>query len=109
PPLLETVRERIASSPILRERVTLLGAWPRERMEMLFRAADLFLQTSHREASGRSLIEAMACGAAPAVTDIPAWRRIVGHAGSLTPVGDASSLADAIVAWANRDPNGRRA
>ena len=68
-----------------------------------FRAADFYLQTSHREAAGFSLLEALACGATPLVTDIPATRRIVGDVGSLTPVGDSRSLSDALVAWAGRD------
>jgi glycosyltransferase involved in cell wall biosynthesis len=49
------------------------------------------------------VIEAMACGTTPLVTDIPSMRAIVGDAGSLTPVGNASALADAIVAWSARD------
>ena len=67
------------------------------------RAADFFLQTSHREASGRSLLEAMSCGLVPLVTDIPAWRRIVGSVGSLTPVGNATMFANAMIEWAGRD------
>jgi glycosyltransferase involved in cell wall biosynthesis len=49
------------------------------------------------------VLEALACGATPLVTDIPSLRRIVGDAGSLTPVGDAGALAGAMVAWAGRD------
>ena len=102
-PLLDVVNHRIALSPALAERVILLGARPHEEMELRFRAADFYLQTSHREASGFSLLEALACGATPLVTDIPATRQIVGRVGSLTPVGDSRSLGDAIVAWAARD------
>jgi glycosyltransferase involved in cell wall biosynthesis len=71
-------------------------------MEARYRAADFFVQTSHREGSGYSLLEAMACAAVPLVTDIPAARRIVGDTGSLTPVGDVDALAAAIVTWAER-------
>jgi glycosyltransferase involved in cell wall biosynthesis len=79
-------------------------------MELRFRAADFYLQTSHREGSGFSLLEALACGATPLVTDIPATRQIIGTVGSLTSVGDSRSLGDAIVAWAARDrPMLRRA
>ena len=102
-PLLAAVQERIAHSAVLRERVVMLGTRPHDELEMRFRAADFFVQTSHREGSGYSLLEAMACGTTPLVTDIPAMRAIVGGAGSLTPVGDASALAEAIVAWAARD------
>jgi glycosyltransferase involved in cell wall biosynthesis len=102
-PLLDLVKQRIASSLVLADRVTLLGARPHEELELRFRAADFYLQTSHREASGFSLLEALACGVTPLVTDIPATRQIVGPVGSLTPVGDSRSLGDAIVAWAARD------
>lgn len=107
-PLLDAVRRRIDESPVLRERVTLLGTRPHEDMEAHFRAADLFVQTSHREGCGYSILEALACGTPPLVTDIPSSRRIVGNAGSLTPVGDAPALAHAIVSGASRDPLQRR-
>jgi glycosyltransferase involved in cell wall biosynthesis len=101
-PLLDVVRRRVAESPALRGRVRLLGTRPHAEMELRFRAADFFVQTSHREGSGYALLEALACGAVPLVTDIPAARRIVGAAGSLTPVGDAAALGEAMVAWAER-------
>ena len=108
-PLLDAVQRRIADSPVLRERVVLLGTRPHEELELRFRAADFFIQTSHREGSGYSLLEALACGTTPLVTNIPAMRQIVGRAGSLTPVGDAGALAEAIVQWASRDAASRRA
>ena len=99
--LINDVRHRIAGSPLLSERVTLLGAQDHEHMEYLYRAADLFVQASHFEASGFSALEAMACGTPALLTDIPSFRRIVnnGKAGSLTPVGDSVALADAMIRW----------
>ncbi|MGH7616130.1 MAG: glycosyltransferase family 4 protein [Gemmatimonadaceae bacterium] len=102
-PLLHLVHARIAASEVLRERVTLLGARPHDEIERLLRAADFYIQTSHREGSGYSLLEALSCGTPPVATDIPATRFIVGDAGSLTPVGDARAMADALVALAGRD------
>ena len=108
-PLLDVVQRRIAASAVLRERVVLLGTRPHQELEHRFRAAAFFVQTSHREGSGYSLIEALACGTTPLVTDIPSARRIVGEAGSLSPVGDARSLAEAMVVWASRDVSVLRA
>jgi glycosyltransferase involved in cell wall biosynthesis len=102
-PLLSDVRRRIARAPLLSERVILVGERPHAEMEARFRAADFYVQCSHREGSGYSLLEALACGATPLVTDIPPWRRIVGTAGSLTPVGDARELGRAMIAWTARD------
>ena len=109
-PLLDDVRDRIRCSAVLSQRVTLLGQRPHVEMELRFRAADFFIQTSHREASGFSLLEALSCGTTPIVTDIPAARVIVNGAGSLTPVGDAPALARAMIDWSKRDrANLRRA
>lgn len=102
-PLLDDVRRRIASSPRLSERVTLVGERPHMEMEARYRSADFFVQTSHREAASYSLLEALACGTTPLVTDIPPSRRIVGKSGSLTSVGNAHALGQAMIAWAARD------
>jgi glycosyltransferase involved in cell wall biosynthesis len=102
-PMLDVVRARIDASPALRSRVTLLGRREHAEMQSLHRAANFFVQTSHREGCGYSLLEAMSCGTIPIVTDIPAARFIVGKTGSLTPVGDAAAMADALVSWAARD------
>jgi len=108
-PLLDDVERRIAASAILRERVTLLGRCTHAEMEAHYRAADLFVQPSHREGCSYSTIEALACGVAPVVGDIPSMRKIVGDAGALVPPGDATALAAAIVEVAMRDPAARRA
>jgi glycosyltransferase involved in cell wall biosynthesis len=108
-PLLDVVRRRIASSPVLRDRVVLLGARSHGEIEQLLRAADFFVQSSRFEGSGYALLEALSCGTPALVTDIPPVRRIVGDAGSLTPVGDSAALADAMVAWSTRDRPALRA
>lgn len=108
-PLLEQVERRTADSKVLRNRVFLVGLRPHAEMEDHFRAADLFVQPSHREGCSYSTIEALACGVTPLVSDIPSMRRIVGDAGALVPVGDAHALAAAMLDWAARDSDARRA
>jgi glycosyltransferase involved in cell wall biosynthesis len=105
-PRLEQVQARLAADPLLRDRVHLLGRVPHERVQELMRAADLFVHGSHRESSSFSLIEAMACGLAPVVTDIPSLRALTGggKVGALWTCGDAQSLAKAL-----RDVAGRPA
>ena len=99
-PLLRAVRKRINADPRLRGRVRLLGRVPHDRIELLMRAADLFVLGSHHEGSGYSLIEALACGLPPVVTDIPSFRTLTGEgrAGALWPCGDPRALSDAVQA-----------
>jgi glycosyltransferase involved in cell wall biosynthesis len=101
-PLLETVQRQIATDPELQARVTLLGPQPYSHIEKLLQAADMLIQCSHSEGSGYAVIEAMACGTVPIVTQIPSFRELTGNgqAGGLSPVGDAGAMAESIVRWA---------
>lgn len=97
-PLLPQIERLLASESELRERTTLVGRVPHERVEQLMRAADLFVLGSHREGSGYALIEALACGLPPVVTDIPSFRALTGRGavGALWPCGDAAAFAAAL-------------
>jgi glycosyltransferase involved in cell wall biosynthesis len=99
-PLLGEVQRRIAQDSRLRNRVRLLGRVPHETIEQMMRAADLFVLGSHQEGSGYSVIEALACGLPPIVTDIPSFRYLTGGgaAGALWPCGDSKALCEALVA-----------
>ncbi len=113
--LLPAVRARLAESPTLAERVELRGFVPYEKIASYFSAADLFVLGSWREGSGYALIEALTCGAAPVVTDIPSFRALTLDAarngdgagttpyGALWPPGDADALAAALVEVGRRD------
>lgn len=98
-PLMPQVQQRIANDARLSGRVHLLGAQPHARIELLMNAADFLVQASHREGSGYALIEALACGLPPVVTDIPSFRALTGRGavGWLWPCGDGEALANAIV------------
>jgi glycosyltransferase involved in cell wall biosynthesis len=98
-PLMDEVRDEIARSPSLVERVHLLGAVPHERIEHLMRAADLFVLGSHREGSGVSLIESLAVGLTPAVSDIPSFRAITGQGavGAVWKCGDSQAFSRALL------------
>lgn len=107
-PLLGEVQSRIAQDSRLRSRVRLLGRVSHETIEQLMQAADLFVLGSHQEGSGYSLIEALACGLPPIVTDIPSFRHLTGGGavGALWPCGDSQALREALVA-ARFDPGTR--
>jgi glycosyltransferase involved in cell wall biosynthesis len=96
---------------MLSPRVRLLGKVPHARIEQLMRAADLFVLGSHSEGSGYAVLEALACGLPPAVTDIPAFRSLIGTGGTvgrLWPCGDPGRLSDAIVSLASQPQPLRR-
>jgi glycosyltransferase involved in cell wall biosynthesis len=97
-PLLAAVETRIGRDRTLRDRVHLLGRVAHERVEQLMRAADLFVLGSHREGGSSALVEAMATGLTPVVTDIPSSRALTGGGaiGALWPCGDSVALRAAL-------------
>jgi glycosyltransferase involved in cell wall biosynthesis len=99
-PLLGEVQARIARDPQLAGRVHLLGTVAHAQVEALMRAADLFVSGSLAESCGYAVLEALACGVTPVVTDIPSFRALIGGSGigHLWACGDATQLADALVA-----------
>lgn len=104
-PLRSEVRSRIDSDSRLRGRVHLLGRVPHPKIQLLMQAADLFVLGSHREGSGYSLLEALACGLPPVVTDIPSFRSLTGQAsvGRLWSQGDARSLCSSLLSISSQD------
>ncbi|WP_198651482.1 glycosyltransferase family 4 protein [Dyella sp. C11] len=96
-PLLDQVRRRIEGDARLVDRVHLLGKVPHPHVQSLMRAADIFVSGSHAESCGYALLEAMACGVMPVVTNIPSFRALVGNVGRLWERGDASALARTMV------------
>ena len=74
--------------------VELSGKIKHSELNAYYNSADYFVSGSHYESSGYSLIEAMACGVIPIVTDIPSFRVITGNgtAGGLWIKGNADSF-----------------
>ena len=108
--LRSAVERRVAASRALAGRVHLRGWVAHERMAAFYSAADLFVLGSHREGSGYALLEAMACGAAPVVTDIPSFRVITGNGavGRVWHPSDADACASALVRVASADRDVQR-
>jgi glycosyltransferase involved in cell wall biosynthesis len=108
--LIGSMRARIEHSEALRGRVRLVGSVPHHRVTAYLSAADLFVVGSHHEGSGYALIEALACGVPPAITDIPSFRLLTdgGAVGALWQPGDAAGCATAMISLALRDPDGER-
>ncbi|MFZ0816445.1 MAG: glycosyltransferase family 4 protein [Candidatus Sulfotelmatobacter sp.] len=98
--MLPAIRERIAASKTLSEAVTLLGRVEHSRLEDIYNSSDYFVLGSHREGSGFSLAEAMACGVVPVVTDIPSFRAMTddGRIGACWQPGSPEDFADKFLA-----------
>ena len=90
--LLPEIKELINGSKLLKNAVKLIGKIPHDQLEHWNSAADFFLSGSHREAAGFALIESMACGCIPIVTDIPPFRKITGDYGFLFEKDNPDSL-----------------
>lgn len=83
----------------LSDRVTFLGGYAAAELPGLLAAADVYVSTSLWDGTSQSLLEAMAAGAYPVVTDCAAnseWLR-GGEDGLLVPSDDAPALAGALV------------
>ena len=98
-PLLADVQRHLAGNSRLRDKVHLLGKVSHERIEQLMRAADLFVSGSHREGSGFSVIEALACGLPAVITSIPSFRALTaqGKVGASWKCDDATALSEALL------------
>jgi glycosyltransferase involved in cell wall biosynthesis len=107
--LFDAVDERVRASDILRDRVVLSGRVARDELPNFYGAADIFISGSHAEGSGYALIEAMAAGVVPVVTDIPSFRVIAGDCGARWQPGDEDQLAAALTKIATGDLEGQKA
>ncbi len=79
--------------------VQFLGRIPHKRMADLLALTDIYLSTSLYDGTSVSLLEAMACGAFPVVTDIASNREWIldGENGFLVPAKNEAILAKKIV------------
>jgi glycosyltransferase involved in cell wall biosynthesis len=92
------VRERISSDPRLTSRVRYVGPVAEEEKAALLAQSDLFVLPSTSDTSSVALLEAMACGAAPVVSDVGGPSAIVrdGETGRLVPVRTEGALTKAM-------------
>jgi len=98
------------SSEKLQNSVKLLGKINHPLLNNYYNCADYFVSASHYEGSGYSLIESMACGVIPIVTDIPSFRTITknGKAGVLWQKGNPESFYEKAKEIINKDKNIQR-
>jgi glycosyltransferase involved in cell wall biosynthesis len=93
---------RLAAGGTAAARIDFLGDVDHARMPALLHGHHVYVSTSPADTTSVSLLEAMAAGLFPIVTDIPANREWIvdGENGRLVPPGEAMRLAVAIIdAW----------
>ncbi len=105
-PLHDAVEAELRASGAA-SRARLLGRVDPTGVAELLSASDAFVQASVREVCGVSTLEAAACGALPALSDLPVFARTLGGHGARFAVGDADGAAEAIVSVL-RAPAGAR-
>lgn len=98
--------EALAKSLLIEPATQFTGVLPPHEVIELLRGASVYVSTARTDGLSVGLLEAMAVGAFPIVTDIPANRNIItqGVNGWLFPVGDHRRLAELIVAT-DQDPD----
>jgi glycosyltransferase involved in cell wall biosynthesis len=90
--------ERLAARELPAGRVRFLGRLTPESLAAELAAAEIYLSASRSDSTSLSLLEAMACGAIPVVSDIEGNREWVGEGegARLFAPGDAAQVAAAI-------------
>ena len=97
--LIDTVNDFLQKSDKLGNAVHLLGPMDFDEMENFYNSADFFLQASHTEYGGNSLVEAMACGVIPVVTKIPSFQYLTGNNqfGTLFDISNSDELSQRVL------------
>lgn len=97
--LITELKSMINESSILSRSVQLLGRIPHKDLCYWYSSCNFFLSGSHKEGSGYALLEAMACGCIPIVTNIPSFKKITcnGEFGFLYPAGDNNALTETLI------------
>jgi len=94
-PALESLTARLGLS----EAVRFAGFLSQEELRRELEAARVFVSIPSSDATSVALLQAMAVGCLPIVSDLPSQHELVEHGvgGLRVPVGDAEALAEAIV------------
>ena len=79
------------------KRIHLVGKVEHEQLKFWYSSVDFIISTSHYEAGGVSVCEAMSCGCIPILSDIPSFQSMTGNqCGIMFEAGNCSSLLNAL-------------
>jgi glycosyltransferase involved in cell wall biosynthesis len=99
-------------SPAVRERTSFLGGVGHAKLLELLQRAHVFVSMSRSDGASLSLLEALACGLFPVLSDIPQNREWIDPAvgnGILVPLDDPAALARALTQAVTDDVQRARA
>ena len=105
--LLDEVQNRVRN---FASNIHLVGRIPHHEISTLYAKADFIISTSLFEAGGVAVLEGMACGCIPILSDIPSFKKISneGNIGLLFERGSADALKDALLKAAKIDSSDER-
>lgn len=108
---LEAELRALARSFGLDDVITFVGRLPHAELSALVSTAAVYVSTSTSDSTSIALLEAMATGPTPVVSDIPGNREWIDdkQGGRLFAVGDAEGLAQALIATLGDAPFRRAA
>jgi glycosyltransferase involved in cell wall biosynthesis len=79
------------------KRIHLVGKVEHEQLKYWYSSVDFIMSTSHYEAGGVSVCEAMSCGCIPILSDIPSFKSMTeNQCGIMFEAGSHSSLLNAL-------------
>jgi glycosyltransferase involved in cell wall biosynthesis len=109
--LLTQLRAYVIANPALIGRIHFRSRAFSQPPESVFNSADFLLQTDLLANNGHAVIDAMACGVIPVVSDTTQFRALVdnGRCGFLFPPGDAKALAKQLLKFSPGKISGRAA
>ncbi len=108
----EQVADFIKERKTLKDSVHLLGPKQRNDLPDFYNSADFYISASYKEGSGYALLEAMACGSIPIVSNIPSFQDLTqnGNIGCLWEAGNADDLLGKMTAITRKsiDPQSKK-
>jgi len=107
---LEDYLKRLTRELNVSKYVRFAGLVPHHEVAQYLAAADIYVSTCLIDSTSVSLLEAMACGLPPVVTDIPGNREWIenGVNGFLFPLRNPKALAEKIIELAENEPLRKR-
>ncbi len=107
--LLQEVKNFIQINS-LEKNIILKGAVKNEDLELWYQKSEFFILSSYKEGGPFSLIEAMACGCIPIVSNIPAHQTMtnLGECGYLFEVANHSNLLNVLKSMMVKDKQEKR-